>query len=99
MSRLSTWKFLISLLSFALSGCAGSAHPTASFQAAAVSPAPGHCSLPAEGTAANHQGPAISRSDAEVKKTRGASRPLFQVRVLHEAAGRTVRPAGEAASR
>ncbi len=40
---------------------------------------------------------AVTRSDAEVKKTRGSAGPLFQVRLIPQAAGRTVRAPGEAA--
>lgn len=71
----------------AVGACASAAQPKAGpFQ-------------PSSAAAANAQPAAVSRADAEVKKTRGLSKPLFQVRLLKEAEGRTVRPAGEAAMR
>ena len=78
--------FLLSLL-VAVSACTGAAQPkTAPLK-------------PVTAAAANAQPAAVSRADAEVKKTRGPSKPLFQVRLIQEAEGRTVRPAGEAALR
>lgn len=80
------------------SACAGAAQPTGSALPPMAPVAASQSYTPGPSAASSHLPAAVTLSDAEVKKTRGASKPLFQVRLISEVKGRTLRPAGEAAT-